>query len=165
MREINKKWRCIMPFDESGNIIKSDLSSNGSPILDEDDAFIYIEKGSSKALNRTTSGGRALIYKINKDTLRLIYFYPQMYKQLLSLFDKNNINIIDEYELEGEGYIDFKYSDCDKVCRLVGAKKQNKTPVGITNVRENYPYFLRTFLHINNSNLLKLDDWYGRSAK
>lgn len=163
-KEINKKWRCFMPFDESGNILKSGMNRDGKNIFDYDDAMIYIPKGNISIGDRTSSGGRSFICKKSKNTFMAVCFYTDTYNKTLKKLKGNKINIIDCYLLDQEGWIEFKSEDLDKVCRLVGAKKQNKTPVGLTNKNENYPLFLRTFLHTNYETLKVLDAWYGRKG-
>jgi len=144
MNEINKKWRCFPVFDDKGEVVKSNFGK-----FDCDDGMVFINKGSTVIDNKTFSGGRSFICKIDDKVLRIVSFYIPAHKQAISLLKNKNITIIDNYLLDNEGWIDFNYSDADVVCKLLGAKKQRKSPVPLQNKNDNYTLYVRTFLHID----------------
>ena len=149
MKEINKTWRCLLPFDDKGNILKTSLSANKN-VFDDDSAFIFCDNGNMH------------IDKWNDEVLRLTSFSISKLKSTKTKLDNDNIEVLDYYELDGEGFLDFNYSDVDKVCKLVKAQKQRKQVVGITNIKDNYSLFLRTYRNVNVEYSDKLKAWNSK---
>ena len=121
-----------MPFDVNGKIIKSETNSRGQRVFDKNDAVIYCDNG------------KAQIYKDSDKVLGAFMFYnATKFKEIIKQLKKQDVEIIESYYLTGEGYFKFHYKDADIVCKVLKAKKQRATPVGITNEKENYKYWLR----------------------
>jgi len=152
MKNINKKWRVVMPFDDKGKPLKTDLVG-GKNTFDLDSAFIYCGDGSVH------------IDRFNEDVMRLTSFSISKLKTIRTKMNKAEIELLGYYELDSEGHLDFNDSDLDKVCKIAKAKKQRKSPVGITNIKDNYAYFLRTYKNVNVEYAEKLESWDKKRRK
>lgn len=146
MKNLNKKYRCFIPFDNTGNPIKSETNEDNIKQYDPNDAWMFC------------SNGKIFITKINKNTLQATILSTGIYKKIVEKFKDANIKILDCFLYQGEGTIDFNYKDMDKVAPIVKAKKQSKFAKGLFNRKQNYKYFLRIMRNISDSYRLKLEE-------
>lgn len=131
MKEVNKKYRCISEFDDNGELIKSDWDSNGKPKLDPDCAMIYC------------MSGHGCINKFSNDTFIAYIYSAGKYNNTIKVLKKAKVKIFDDWGLDGEGVFKFNEKDLDVVCRIMKAKKQRATPVGLHNIKDNRNYYYR----------------------
>ena len=155
MKKLNKKYRCFLPYDDEGKCIKSGIDSSGKPCFDYDDAMMFCCNGK--------------IYITKKDkNIFTITILKGSFNNVLNKLEDENIEIVDSYQLVGEGLIDFKLKDMDKVCKIVKAKRQRATTCGLSN-KNNYKYYLRIMRNINldyyNDKLIKENEKDKRVIK
>lgn len=131
MKQVNKKYRCIMEMDEKG-VIKHDGDK-----IDVETAMIFCD---TKA--------RAHICKYDDSTFIAYVYSSNMFNKWVKDLKGRKVRI-DEWLLDGEGEFRFNEKDLDVVCEVLKAKKQGKANVGINNFVRNRGYYLRLLEHID----------------
>ena len=119
MKKYNNKYRVVSEFDDS-NKIPFDETNRRSYEMN----FIWCDKG------------RIRITRHSRTILRATMF-GKIYKNRVSKIKKEGIEILAEYDLDGEGWILFKEKDIDIMCKILKARKQRKTPISHLNKKEN----------------------------
>lgn len=135
MKNLNKKYRCLMPFDYYGKHYKSNINENNVGVYDYNDAVIY------------GYNGKVMVMINDEKSLSVIVFGGGIYNTLLDACRKK-VKILEEYRLTGEGYFNILYKDIDKVSNILKLKKQSSTPIGVLDAK-NYTYWLRIMRNTN----------------
>ena len=147
MKTLNKTYRCIMPCSDKG-VVKSGINSNNVATLDHDTAVIYCWSG------------KVAINKEDRKTMVAYIFGSNIFNKIHEAMTDKNIEIIDSYLLDGEGFIKFRRVDIEQVAKICRAKPQRKSQIiGISNFKENYPYWLRIMKNVSSKYKDDLDGW------